>query len=102
MVNLPPYYPNLVGGQTFSTLANELILENLVLDSSFTSQLITDQSVTQGSTRSITLEAAKDSKVVVNYYPSILETFKFKYSRYVAFFLIALAVFGGLFKMFIK
>ena len=103
IVNLPPYYPNLVGGFTFQTLANELTTSALLLDSSFQGQFLTDirTSALTGS-RILGLTYEKEGSVVVSYYPSILENFKFKYATYVAFVIIAYFVFYELFRWYVK
>ena len=92
----------MVGGATFATLAKELVLSNLLLSSALTPQIVTDPSLTLGATRTISLKAVKQRKVVVNYYPSLLETLKFKYARFIAFALIAFAVFGGTYRMYVR
>jgi hypothetical protein len=48
----------------------------------------------------ITLNKVK--KTFVSYYPSILETLKFKYSAYLAIAIIAYYIFSSIFKLFIK
>lgn len=72
-LNLPPYYPNLAGGFTFGTLADELVKDSLLLDYEASSKVITD-SAGSGLTvsRSIEIAYSKNNGVMVSYYPSIL------------------------------
>ena len=100
IVNLPPYYPNLVGGFTFQTLANELATSSLLLSTSLSGNTLT--TVSTPATRTFALNYEKQKSVVVSYYPSILEAFKFKFSTYFAFVLVCFAIFYGLFKWYVK
>ena len=71
VVNLPPYYPNLVGGFTFATLADELVTGSNVLHTRSQQQIFTDVNSALSS-RSISLLYSKKRSVLVHYIPSLL------------------------------
>ncbi len=54
------------------------------------------------ASRTITLNLLKDSKVVMPYYPSILETFKLKFSSYFGMLLLSYLIFKQLLLLLIK
>ena len=53
-------------------------------------------------TRTITLNFVKQQSILVKYYPSLLETLKFKYSTYLAFAIIFYYIFHSLFSLYLK
>jgi hypothetical protein len=70
---LPPYYPTMAGGASYSALANELVRSSLLLEYKSTSSLLTDTAAsTATASRSVVFSFTKERKVMVCYYPSIL------------------------------
>ena len=100
VANQPPQYPYTTTGSDFSSLTAFAFTNGDVLQPALSKQVVT--STTNSASRQVSVVLNKDTRMVVEYYPSIFETCKFKWSRYLAFAIIFYYILSTLFKLFMK
>ncbi len=100
-INYPAYLPELKPPTSFDALMDHVVTSHEV--HRLNHEIVTQSAISQQSaTRQFKLKLIKDTKVNIPYYPSVLETLKFAFSRWLAFVIIAYFVFYQLLGMLCK
>ena len=98
--NTPPQFPLLTTQITYADLLSYALTNTDTLVSHLTSNIITSSS--NSNPRTIMISLNKRTLMLVEYYPSVLETFKFKWSRFLAFAIVFYYLLSTLQKVLLK
>ena len=99
MANSPAYFTtNLKVPTSFAEISSTNIASNYSIETNAIEKSLKGLQ----ADRTVTIELLKDREQILAYYPSLLETLKFKFSRYIGFVMVAYLVFRGFMVILIK